>query len=218
MEGVNRSRPYSSALRQGQAEATRRLVLDAARELFVAQGYVATTMDQIAERAGVSRPTVFRAFGNKQTLLRVVRDVAIAGDDAPVPVSQRPLTAAIGQEPDLDRAIDLLSQHLTGVASRYAAIYEVLRAGAATGEEELARLWETEEEERLTGARHWVDVLLGKGARLREDAEQRLAVDHLWLLMASDQFARLVYRRGWTEQQYRRWLVGAISGVFAPAR
>jgi len=33
--------------------------LAAARERFTAQGYVATTTEQIAERAGVSRPTVF---------------------------------------------------------------------------------------------------------------------------------------------------------------
>src|SRR5919206_2770648 len=149
---VNTRRTYSSPLRRSQAEATRRAVLEAARDLFVTQGYGATTVDQIAERAGVSRPTVFRAVGNKQEVLRRVRDVAIAGDDEPVPIAERPIMETIRHEPDHRAAIDLLAAHLTGVASRYAPIYEVLRAAAASGEPELRELWDTEEAQRLTGA------------------------------------------------------------------
>ena len=73
MSRVNARRTYSSPLRQGQAQATRRAVLQAAHELFIAQGYGATTVEQIAQRAGVSKPTVFSAVGNKQQLLRAVR-------------------------------------------------------------------------------------------------------------------------------------------------
>ena len=79
-------RAYSSPLRAQQADATRRAVLSAARELFIAQGYGATTLDQIAARAGVSKPTVFSAVGNKQTVLSAVRDVAMA----PASVRTRP--------------------------------------------------------------------------------------------------------------------------------
>ncbi len=61
-------------------------MLKAARQLFIAQGYGATTVEQIAQRAGVSKPTVFTAVGNKQTVLRTVRDTAIAGDGQPVPM------------------------------------------------------------------------------------------------------------------------------------
>ncbi|HEY2298744.1 MAG TPA: TetR/AcrR family transcriptional regulator, partial [Jatrophihabitans sp.] len=63
---------YSSPLRDEQAAQTRRAVLAAARELFVTQGYGATTVDQIAAVAGVSKPTVFSAVGNKQNLLAAV--------------------------------------------------------------------------------------------------------------------------------------------------
>jgi Bacterial regulatory proteins, tetR family len=77
-------------LRQRQVQAARRAVLDAARELFTTQGYGATTAGQIAQRAGVSKPTVFSAVGSKQMVLRAVRDAVIAG-------------------------AELLAQHLTGV-------------------------------------------------------------------------------------------------------
>ncbi len=209
MGKVNPRKPYSSPLREQQAAATRRAVLDAARALFIAQGYAATTIDQIAEQAGVSKPTVFSAVGNKQVLLRTVRDVAIAGDEQPVAIRQRPHVEQIRVEPDQRRAAALLARHLTNVASRYAEIFEVVRAAAHTGDDELRNLWEAEEDERLLGARFWVEALRAKG-RLREDLTTAVAIDVMWWLMAPDHYHRFVHDRGWTKQRYRDWLADSI--------
>jgi hypothetical protein len=65
----------------------------------------------------VSKPTVFSVVGNKQLVLRAVRDVAIAGDDEPVPVARRPTAERIRAEPGQRRAMELLAQHLTSVVS-----------------------------------------------------------------------------------------------------
>jgi len=207
---VNARRPYSSPLRERQASVTRRAVLDAARELFIAQGYGATTVEQIAQRAGVSKPTVFSALGNKQMVLHAVRDAAIAGDDAPVPVARRPATDRIRAESDQRRAVQLLAQHLTGVASRYAQINEVLHAAADGGEPDLRELWETEEDQRLTGARFWVEALTSKGP-LRPGLSHGDATDVMWLLMSPDNYYRLVHRRRWTTRNYQRWLTATIT-------
>ena len=53
------SRPYRSAVRTRAARRTRLAVIEAARELFVSQGYGPTTVDAVAARAGVGRATVF---------------------------------------------------------------------------------------------------------------------------------------------------------------
>jgi AcrR family transcriptional regulator len=185
-------------------------VLDAARELFVTRGYSGTTIEEIARQAGVSKPTVFNLGGTKQTLLRTVRDIAIAGDDAPIPVSQRPLPLQIADAPDQLTAVDLLARHLTGVASRYAQIYEVLHAAAHSGDDELRELWQVEEEQRLTGARHWVDVLTAKGP-LRARLDRATAVDSLWVLMAPGNYTRLVDQRRWSERKYQEWLGTTIA-------
>jgi len=210
VSGVKARRPYTSPLREQQATATRRAVLDAARQLFIAQGYGATTVEQIAQRAGVSKPTVFTAVGNKQTVLRAVRDAAIAGDDEPVPVAQRPATDRIRAEPGQRQAVGLLARHLTDVASRYAQINEVLHAAADGGEEDLRELWETEENQRLTGARFWIEVLAGKGP-LRPGLRRSDAIDIMWLLMSPDNYYRLVHRRRWAKQKYERWLAATIT-------
>jgi AcrR family transcriptional regulator len=211
---VNARRNYSSPLRERQASVTRRAVLDAARELFITQGYGATTVEQIAKLAGVSKPTVFSAVGNKQMVLRAVRDVAIAGDDTPVPVARRPATDRIRAEPDQRRAVQLLAQHLTGVASRYAQINEVLHAAADSGEEDLRELWQTEEDQRMIGARFWVEVLTSKGP-LRPGLRHDDAADMMWLLMSPDNYYRLVHRRQWTPGKYQRWLTASITQLLA---
>ena len=82
-------RDYRSGLRAAQAEETRRTIVAAASRLFVEDGYGATTIDAVAEAAGVSRKTVFTAVGGKLDLLKVALDWAVAGDDRPIAVAER---------------------------------------------------------------------------------------------------------------------------------
>src|SRR5262252_1922799 len=93
MSDVNGSRPrrqYRSPVREEGAQRTRQAIVAAASELFLERGYVATSLADVAAAAGVARPTVFAAFGSKPALLQQVLDEALAGDDEPVPVAQRP--------------------------------------------------------------------------------------------------------------------------------
>lgn len=59
-------------LRQSQKEATRRRVLEAARELFDSNGYQGTTIREIARRAEVSVGSVFTTFASKGEILSEV--------------------------------------------------------------------------------------------------------------------------------------------------
>jgi AcrR family transcriptional regulator len=56
-------------LRDRQARQTRTRIAEAALGLFVSQGYAETTIDQIAEAAGVSRRTVFHHFPAKESMV-----------------------------------------------------------------------------------------------------------------------------------------------------
>lgn len=59
-------------LRVRQAEATRRLIVDAARTLFTDQGYVATSIDDIIGQAAVARGALYHHFPSKEALFRAV--------------------------------------------------------------------------------------------------------------------------------------------------
>src|SRR5215472_13049920 len=82
-------RRYRSSVRDAQARRTRRRVLDAATAVFLDRGYGGATIRAVAAGAEVSVPTVEALFGTKARLLKAAIDVAIAGDDEPVPVLDR---------------------------------------------------------------------------------------------------------------------------------
>lgn len=56
-------------LRDDHARRTRNGISDAALRLFIDNGYDATTVDEVADAAGVSRSTVFRYFPEKEELV-----------------------------------------------------------------------------------------------------------------------------------------------------
>src|SRR5215211_1427456 len=100
MSGSVKRRPYDASRRQEAARRTRARVLEVARERFLADGYAATTLASIATAADVSVETINKAFRNKAGVLKAMFDVAIAGDDEPVPIAERGFVAAIQAEPD----------------------------------------------------------------------------------------------------------------------
>src|SRR6516225_286635 len=57
--------------------ARRRQLLDAAREVFVARGYHAAAMDEIADRAGVSKPVLYQHFPGKLELYLALLDESV---------------------------------------------------------------------------------------------------------------------------------------------
>ena len=89
------ARPYDNARRLAQARLTELAVVDAARGLFIADGYTATTIAAVARAAGVAPQTVYKAFGTKAALLKRVYDVTLVGDVDAVPLADRPEFAAV---------------------------------------------------------------------------------------------------------------------------
>lgn len=203
-----KKRSYSSPLRAQQAAQSRAAVLAAARQLFEHQGYGATTVDQIAAAAGVSKPTVFAAVGNKVEVFKTVRDVAMAGDDEAQDVSSRPSMQAIATAPGFSAAVEAAAAHIATVVARYHALDGVLRG--ATGDPAMRHLAATSEKQRYAGAAFVLQCLSGHGRKPVGRAH-----DRLWLLMAPDNYTRLVAERGWSEREFRAWLASQIEALFA---
>lgn len=53
-------------------EKKRTAILDAARRAFFAEGYAGTAMDTVADRAGVTKQTIYRYYPSKEALFRAV--------------------------------------------------------------------------------------------------------------------------------------------------
>lgn len=206
-------RDYRSDLRAAQAQETKRSVVAAAAELFVAHGYGATTVDAIAAAAGVSRKTVFTAVGGKVDLLKLALDWAITGDDAPVALADRPEVSALLSGEDPGELLDRWARVLVGIDKRVAALYEALNV-AADADPEARTVREQTDRERLAGSRQVVARLRTLGA-LPTGLAVAEAADIAWLLADPALYNRLVQRRGWSSARFERWLAATLRTQFA---
>ncbi len=205
---VKAPRRYVSPYREAQARATRRAILTAAHDLFAERGYPRTSVDDIASAAGVARQTVFSSVGNKSVVLKQVVDVALAGDDEPVPVQQRPWFRRMMAAPTAAEVLRHYARGVTQMADRVCDVYFTTEAAAAW-DADTASLWESLKLQRLMGARVVVAEVAGREP-LRAGVSQNAAVDVVWLLVAPGQFRMLVRERGWSKRRYERWLGGAL--------
>lgn len=216
LPGGRETRTYRSERRASQARETRRRVLRAATEILLEQGYVGTTRRMIAERAGVSLPTLEATFGTKPALLKAAIDVAIAGDDEPVPMIERGWADEARASADPWQVLALAGGVLTEAQSRSAGLVLAVFEGAPASPE-LRALADQLAGQRAVTARWIVDALLAT-APLRVGWTAQTATDTLWVLMDPAIYVRLVRDRGWTADVYRDWWIrSAALLVEAPA-
>ena len=206
---------YTSEIRDEQARRTRRAIVTAAHDLFLAQGYAATTIDAIAEAAHVARRTVFNSVGGKAALLKLAVDWAIAGDDEPIPVAERPAVKAIQAESDPRKGLALWTQMVTEIAARAAPISEVL-AAAADSDPDAAQLAANADRERMFGATAFVRYLASLGS-LAPGLTQQHAADVCWVHTDPHLYRRLVTERGWTTSEFRQWLFTSLAAALLPS-
>jgi len=197
-------RQYRSAVRADNAQRTRRAIVSAAGDLFVAKGYAATSLAEVAVAAGVARPTVFAAFGSKAALLRQVLDEALAGDDAPVPVAQRPWFQPVWDAGTPAAVLDAYADVCVLIAGRAAQLFEAVRR-AADDSPDAAQLWQTLQSNRRAGATMVLKHALTLGS-LTNGLSLEQAIDILWLFNDPAHYAALVLDRGWPEGRFRSWL------------
>ncbi|HET6818330.1 MAG TPA: TetR/AcrR family transcriptional regulator [Mycobacteriales bacterium] len=197
-------RSYDSSRRQEQARETRRRVIEAARASFLEAGYAQTTIAAVAESAGVSVETVYKAFANKPGLAKAVFDVSIVGDDEPVPLMQREVVAQNKAEPDPRVKLSQFADNTVAIAERTGALLLVLRTAAST-DAGAAEVWDTLQNERLTGMTFFAQHL-AEGRHLRAGVSVDEARDVLWAHTAVDLWNLLVLQRGWSGRRYAEWL------------
>ena len=95
----------------GRTERKRRSIVEAAAELFLGQGFLGTSMDEVAARAGVSKRTVYNQYESKEALfLAIVEHMTNEGSDRVQTAMREPANA------------DEVAEQLRGHAERLLAI------------------------------------------------------------------------------------------------
>jgi len=201
-------RRQHSPLRQAQAAATRLRIIQAAHTEFEARGYEGTRIEDVAARAGVAVPTVYKTFTNKRNLLTAAVTTAMTGGpDGPVDRQawwQEQLDA-----PTAEKQLQLIARNARRLNDRAAPLLELVRATAAR-DSEIATLWQDINNDRLARARTSAQRLTAK-TTLRTSVPD--AAHTLWALTVPELYVLHVKESDRHPDTYQRWLADVLIAV-----
>jgi AcrR family transcriptional regulator len=192
-------------------ERRRPEVLDAALELFLVGGYDGTSMQAVADKAGVTKPVVYACFDSKDELFRsllrreearILAEIQGAFEDADLSDPETTLTEgfigflrAVGESPDVYRLIFM------GEGGGNAAVADRIRRGRQAQVDALSRL-----------ARRWLEPRNGTTSKAEIDRTARLMGNSIAGLAESGARLLLSGEDDWTPETLGREL-GRIAAA-----
>ncbi len=191
--------------RRRRGDETRRRVEVAAARLFTERGYQATTVQAIADEAGVHVQTIYLAYGTKAAVLAATATRLVAGDEDPDShPSERRWAREIMATPDPARKLRLYVRHVRDVAPRTVGLIDMLRTTAAS-DPDVAAFLAHMQEGRREGPYTLLAPVADKG-QLRPGLPLTAAADITYALASPDTFRALVEDRGWSWHRAETWI------------
>lgn len=197
MDNVNGSLSY----RQRQALLTQQIIVDAARELFLTQGYGATTIEAISARAGVAVSTVYSIYKNKRGILKAIREAWHQES------GQRDIYDQARHEADPQRRMELAASATRRQWETGAAMTAIYSSAAAVDAEAAAEL-----KEALAGRRRNLTSFVEDSAALLRPSLDVQRATAIYLALTHDAiYKELVEDFGWTPDEYEAWLAATLK-------
>jgi AcrR family transcriptional regulator len=176
--------------------------------------YGASTLDHIAEQAGVAVQTVYFHFGNKRRLLKEALDVAAVGDDQPIPVLERPWLDRVRNEPDPARMIALWVANSRSILERVAPLMRVVR-GATETNPDLAAQWATNEQQGRTAFGVLAELLAQRDA-LKPGMSVKEAGDIAFALGCAETYLLFTRTCGWSPARWQKRTTAIVTDALLP--
>jgi AcrR family transcriptional regulator len=195
-------RTYDTTRRRQAAARTRERMLAAARREFAERGFPATTVEEIAEAAGVSPQTFYTAFGSKRGVLFALLDNMPAAAD---PAAH---AAALAAAPDAKQQLALLVDYRLRLYAGSLDVLEAVRA-AATQDADVEAVWIEGEDRRRRNQQKLLSSWYAHGD-LQPGLTRRRADDVLWALTGPDVYRLFVVERRWGRETFRDWLIDLL--------
>jgi AcrR family transcriptional regulator len=201
-------RRQNSPLRRAQAATTRLRIIEAAHAEFETRGYEGTRIEDVAARAGVAVPTVYKSFTNKRNLLTAAVSTAMTGGPSG-PVDRQAWFQEQLDAPTAEQQLQLIARNARRLNERAAHLIELVRATAAR-DSQIATLWRDINNERLTRARTSAQRLAAK-TTLRTSVPD--AAHTLWALTVPELYVLHVEESGRRQDTYQRWLADVLTAA-----
>jgi len=213
MPRVKKNRPYDARGRVERARRSRETILETARAAFLAHGYEATTIAAVAESAGVSVETIYKAFGGKAGLVRAIFQRGLEGvGETPAEERSDAMSARENDPRDIVRKWGALAAEVAPLVS---PILLLVRSAAAT-DRELADLLRESDEQRLARMQQNARVLAKRGF-LRADVSVAAAAELMWAYTSPELYDLYVVRRGYSPKRFGELTANVFArGLLSP--
>jgi AcrR family transcriptional regulator len=206
-------RAYDARRRQAQARETQRHIAEAARELFVERGWVAASIRDVAERAGVSVQTIYNAFeGGKVAIFRRVMDIVVVGDDEPLAMAERPEYQAMFDTDDPVEHLTIFVRMVVALFRRMEPLMPTIRAAVA-GDPVVAEEWRANYGENRYDGMAASMAHLAELDVLRPGLDVRRATDIMWTVLSVESYEALVIARGWPSDDFADWALNTLQAT-----
>lgn len=204
--------------RTAQAERsrqTRSRIATAATALFLRDGFLQTTMSAIAKEAGVAYQTLYISFGSKVALLAAAFDIAVAGDDEPIPVLNRGWHQILREEPDGPRALRVFIDVARQIIERVHPLYAAMVAASADPEvaDELIRI-KALRYHTITVAMHDIAQKEGFNSLLSIQRASQI----VYAAVSEETYGLLVAEHHWNADDWTDWAARATTTELFLAR
>ena len=198
-----KKRSYNSQSRSAQAAETKGRILKGAKEIFESDGFAFATIEKIAQAADVSIPTVYSLFQSKRGILRALIDEVLPKDQFDVLVEKS--NEAATPEERLRYSAKIARQ----LYDAERAQMDVFR-GVSVLSPEFKEL-EKEREMRRYDRQEVTIKAMVKEKSLAKGMSLDKARDILWTFTGRDFYRMLVIERGWTSDEYEKWLAELLA-------
>ncbi|MGC0141915.1 MULTISPECIES: TetR/AcrR family transcriptional regulator [unclassified Pseudactinotalea] len=188
-------------------DEARAQVVRIATELFIRQGYVATTLGEIAQEAGVAVQTIYSAHGSKVGLIAAAHDVALAGDGEPVPLVDRAWFRALSRCESATEAWRAALDEMHVRTARVAPIYRAMLAAEA--DPEVMELMRTMRRQRAEFSRLLADQICGRPGGALVDRGRLATV--IYATESVECYLLFVLESGWTLTEWRHWVFSSVA-------
>ncbi len=209
---VGKTPERAAPTRREKAQETRRRIVASAYRMFLARGFVGTTMDAVAADAGVAGQTMYFLFRTKTALLCEAFDSAVLGHEKPTPPQETPWYRAFVAEKSAARALALVVDSATEINERVGALLAIFDSLAH--DPEATAFYQGREALRDTSYREILRILSQKEGGLRVSPAR--GADVLYVVLSPD-LLRKLRARGWSLPECKRWLTRVLSSELLAA-
>lgn len=195
---ISKKRAYNSESRLAQSKKTKSRILSSAKKLFESIGFEKITIEEIAQRAKVSAPTIYFIYQSKKGILLALMDNAFSQEQHEFLVNQGK------NEKSPRKRLEIAARISRQLYDAEKTQLNLLR-GALILDPEFKEL-EVERERRRYKRQEETVKMMAKEKAFNEKIPLSKIRDILWAFTGRDIYRMLVLERGWSSDEYEKWL------------